>query len=285
MVVGRRIHVDDRPAHGDLAPRLDLVLTPVPERDEPVDERVAVQLRAGVDADGVDILDVRAKPLHQRPHRRYDDLGELLAAGAQLPDHPQAAAHRVERRRHPLERERLPRREELDARVAPEVPGQVVGDTLGLGRRRHGDEDGTAGRHPGEGSKVERPGRLRDRDHRCPVDHGAHGRLLGEQCRELSQQIGRLGVGRGHSGTHGWSGRAQGAPDRCRPGVASSNRDYRPPGPTPPDPAALGRKHRAERRFLTQRSYELSSFSSRSRSRAARRMAELVLMVSQPGSR
>ena len=156
-----------------------------------------------MDADGLDVLDVRAEPLHERPHRRHDDVGELLAARTQLPDHPQPAAHRVEGGRHPLERQRLPRREELDAGVAPEVPGEVVGDALGLGRGRHRDQDGPPGRDPGQGGKVEGPGRLRHRDHRRPVDHGAHGRLRGQECREVSQQIGGLGLGRRHVGTHG----------------------------------------------------------------------------------
>ena len=45
MVGGRRVDVDDRAAHRDLAARLDLVLAPVAHRDEPVDELVAVELR------------------------------------------------------------------------------------------------------------------------------------------------------------------------------------------------------------------------------------------------
>ena len=228
MVVGRRVHVDDRPAHRDLAARFDLVLAPVSERDEPRDQLVAIELRAGMNTDGLEVLDVRAEALHQRPHGRHDHLGEVLAAGAQLPDHAQAVSHRVERRRHPFERERLPGREQLDRRVTPEVPGEVVGDTLGLGRRRHRDQDRPAGRDPGEGGEIEGPGRLRHRHHRGPIDHGAHGRLLGQQRRELGQQIGGLGLWSSSFGSRWWSRRAQGAPDRCRPGVARSNRDYRP---------------------------------------------------------
>ena len=41
------IDVDDRAPHRDLAARLDLVLTPVPEVDEPRDELVAVEPAAG----------------------------------------------------------------------------------------------------------------------------------------------------------------------------------------------------------------------------------------------
>ena len=53
----------------------------------------------------------------------------------QPPQHPQAPAHRLDARAHPLERQRLPRREQLDPVVAEEG-GQVVRQPLGLGRRR-----------------------------------------------------------------------------------------------------------------------------------------------------
>ena len=46
MVGGRRVHVDDRAAHRELTARLDLVLAPVAHRDELLDERVTVELRA-----------------------------------------------------------------------------------------------------------------------------------------------------------------------------------------------------------------------------------------------
>ena len=113
VVVGRRVHVDDRAAHRDLAPRLDLVLAPVARGDEPLD--AARRGRPGRPAARrpARLLDVRAEPLHQRPHRRDDDRGGVSPA-AEPPHHAEAAAHRLERRRHPLERQRLPRREQLD---------------------------------------------------------------------------------------------------------------------------------------------------------------------------
>ena len=113
MVVGRRVHVDDRAAHRDLAARLDLVLAPVAAGDEARDQLVAVDLVAGAHDDRLDLLDVRAEALHQRPHRRDDDRGRRARPGG-APHHPQAPAHRLERRRDPLERQGLPRREQLD---------------------------------------------------------------------------------------------------------------------------------------------------------------------------
>ena len=119
MVGGRREDVDDRAAHRDLAAVLDLVLAAVAGGDEPRDELVAVDLVARPHDDRLDVLDVRAEPLHQRPHRRDDDRRRAVAGVAQPPQHAQAAAHRLDDGRHPLERQRLPRREQLDLAPAP----------------------------------------------------------------------------------------------------------------------------------------------------------------------
>ena len=80
-VVGRRgIDVDDRTAHRELAARLDLVLAAVAHRDEPLDELVAVELRAGRDDDRLDVLDVRPEALHERADRRDDHVRQVIAA-------------------------------------------------------------------------------------------------------------------------------------------------------------------------------------------------------------
>ena len=75
MVVGRRVHVDDRAPHRDLAARLHLVLAPVPAGDQPGHQLVAVDVVAGADHDRLDLLDVRAEALHERAHRGDDDRG------------------------------------------------------------------------------------------------------------------------------------------------------------------------------------------------------------------
>ena len=118
------IDVDDRASHRDLAAGFDLVFAAVAERDEPGDELVAVELRAGRDRDRVDVLDVRTEALHQRADRRDDDRGQVVAAGAEPPDDPEATAHRLGGGRHALERQRLPRREQLDV---GRHPGTVRG--------------------------------------------------------------------------------------------------------------------------------------------------------------
>ena len=81
----------------------------------------------GVHDDRLDVLDVRTEALHERAHGRDDDRGQVVAAGAQPPHHPEAPAHRLGRGRDALERQRLPRREELD---------RVVAEVLRAGRPR-----------------------------------------------------------------------------------------------------------------------------------------------------
>ena len=121
VVVGRRVHVDDRAPHRDLAARLDLVLAPVAHR-----RRAAPRARRGRPGRP-------AAPRPARPLRRADRGAAPARAPARprpaavpLPDpepphHAEASAHRLERRRHPLERQGLPRREELDLAVAEEL--------------------------------------------------------------------------------------------------------------------------------------------------------------------
>ena len=92
MIGGRRVHVDDRAAHRELAARFDLVLAPVAHRDELLDELVAVELRARAHDDRLDVLDVRTEPLHERADRRDDD----RAGGGR---HPARSRHMTRRRR------------------------------------------------------------------------------------------------------------------------------------------------------------------------------------------
>ena len=179
MVVGRRVHVDDRAPHRDLAARLHLVLTPVAAGDQPGDQLVAVDVVAGRHDDRLDLLDVRTEPLHQRAHRRHHDRGRRRP-DREPPHHPQATAHRLERRRHPLERQRLPRREELDLAVAEELP-EVAHEALGLGARRHRQQQRPPGGDPGQRRHEQRPRRVGHRHRRLPGDHRAQRRLLGEE--------------------------------------------------------------------------------------------------------
>ena len=160
LVGGGGEHVDDRAPHGDLAPVLDLVLPAVAEVDQLADQVLLVDLRAGADDHGGDVLDVRAEALDQGPDRGDHDAGGLVGVG-QVPDRPQAAAHRLHRRADPLEGQGLPRREHVDAVLAAEDP-QVVGQALGFGAGRRGHHDRVAGGDLGQAGDEDGPRRLRD---------------------------------------------------------------------------------------------------------------------------
>ncbi len=204
VIGGGGIDVDDRAPHRDLAARLDLVLAPVTDGDQLRDELVAVDLRALAHDDGLDVLDVRAEPLHQGPDGRDDRPRQVLAARAQPPDDAQAPAHRLGRGRHALERQGLPRGEELDRVVAEELP-QVGGDPLGLDTGRHRDHDRTASGGAGQRGREQRPGRLRHRDRaRETAGRGGDRRIVGEQS--------------GQPGKGGRHGRAFYPGTRTRPG-------------------------------------------------------------------
>ncbi len=146
MVGSRRVDVDDRAAHRDLAARLHLVLAPVPHRDELLDQTIPVELVTRPHDDRLERLDVRTEPLHQRAHRSHDhgrqDRG-LVVAVPQPPDDAQPPAHGLDRGRDPLERQRLPGREQLDL-VGPEVLAQIGGEPFGFDPGRYCEHDRAA---------------------------------------------------------------------------------------------------------------------------------------------
>ena len=96
MVVGDRIDVDDRAAHGELAAALDLVLTAVSRGDEGIDQLVAVDRGSRPHDDGLHLLDMGTEALHECAHGRDEDLRRNT--GAQPPHDPEAPPHRLERR-------------------------------------------------------------------------------------------------------------------------------------------------------------------------------------------
>ena len=187
VIGGRGIHVDDRTPHRDLAPRLHLVLAAVPDRDEAFDELVAVDLRARANHDGLDVLDVRTEPLHERAHRRDDGAREVVAAGAESPDDAQPPAHRLGRGRHALERQRLPRGKELDRLVAEEL-AQIDGDAFGFDPGRYRHDHRTPGGGACDGGGEQRSGRFRHRN-RARQTPGRRGddRVVGEQGGETGE--------------------------------------------------------------------------------------------------
>ena len=215
MIRGGRVDVDDRAAHRELAARFHLVLAPVAHRDQPFHELVTIQARARPHHDRLDVLDVRTEPLHQRTDRGHDHRGEMFATCPQAPHHPQAPAHRLRVGRHPFERERLPRREQLH-RVVADVLAKVGRDPLGLCARGHRDEH-----RPARRCGRERRGEDRARG----LGHG-HGVALSGARRDdrgiVGEQRGQPGKGRGVRHVRG-SGYARETRDAsCTPGVRHS---------------------------------------------------------------
>ena len=144
--------------------------------------------------DRLDVFDVGAEALQQRPHRGHDHPGRRLGVRAAATA-PAGAGPWSRRRAHPLERQRLPGREQLDV-VGAEVlrPGRRPG-----ARRRcrwaWRPRSGGAGRAVGQAGDGEGPGRLR---------HGQDGvGAAGDVARAPAR---RAGAGQGGQATsEGWS--------------------------------------------------------------------------------
>jgi hypothetical protein len=164
-----------------LAARLHLIFTPIAHRHELLDERVAVELPTRPDHHRLDRLDMRTEALHERAHGRDHDRREMIAADTEPPDDAQAPAHRLDRRRDTLERERLPRREELD-RVGAEELAQVGREPLGLVAGRHREHHRSARRNRRERRAEQCTRRLRDRNRaRHPARRGGDDGVRSEQ--------------------------------------------------------------------------------------------------------
>ena len=185
MIGGRREHVDDRAAHPDLAAVLDLVLAPIARVHQRGHELVAVAPLAVAHLDRFDLLDVGAEPLDERADRRDDDIGRPFGV-EQPPDRAKATTHRLDPRAHPLERQRLPRREQIDA-VLAEVGSEVVREPFGVGGRRHRDDVRAALRRRHEAGEREGPSGLGygDERGRTPPNF-QEGGVFAEQCGQVA---------------------------------------------------------------------------------------------------
>jgi hypothetical protein len=188
--VGRRGEdVDDRAAPGELAAVLDELLAAVSEADELGREVVGVDDRTGMHAHRLDLGGSRSEPLQQRPHAR-DDHGRRRLGLAQAPEHLEALAHRLDRGAHPLERQRLPRRELDDLAVGQEL-GEVVGELPGHGPRRRRDDERAAVRQVRQRGDGDRAGDLDDGQAGVGLSEGAgQPRLITQQGGERSQSHG-----------------------------------------------------------------------------------------------
>ena len=204
-VAGRRVHVDDRAPPGHLAPVLDQLLAPVAEGHEP--GHAARRGRAG-------------RPGARSPARRPRRAGRAAAAapgprprspaGARSgsrepPQHPQAPAHRLDARAHPLERAGSPRpgtarRRRRRGTRPGRRPGARPRCRWAWRRGSGAAVGGGAARQPGDGDGPRRLG------------HGQHGvgapaaparapaRRAGARAGRPGSSIGRAGHGRSRHG-------------------------------------------------------------------------------------
>ena len=162
-VGGRGEHVDDRTAHRELAAMLDLVLAAIADTRQPLNEHCRIELVSGTHDDGVDVAGTGTEALHQSARRGDDEqLVGSFAAFTQVPQRAQPAAHRFDAGAHSLEGQRLPRGEHVDA-VLTDEDGQVVGQSFGVGRCGHRDDD----RAP-----IREIGQRRQRDGPCRLGYG-----------------------------------------------------------------------------------------------------------------
>ena len=159
-------HVDDRAAHGDLSAVLDLVLPAVPEAHQFGDERFGVKLLPGPNDNGGGLLDMRTEALQHRLHRNHER-SRSTRLRPQVPHRSKPTTHRLNAWADPLERQRLPRREDVDL-VITKVRAHIVRDALGVSRRGRDDHDRATTGDSCQRGEDEGPGRLRHRQQRAP---------------------------------------------------------------------------------------------------------------------
>ena len=195
-VGGRREHVDDRAPHRDLAAVLDLVLAPVAGGDELLDELGRVDAgRPG--ATTIGSTSSTWGPSRCTSARTGATTTRGARAGSLQPPHrAQPAAHRLDARADPLERQRLPRREQLDrvrrrgrrarswaSRSASPVVGTATSERMPLRRGGEpGDDEGPGGLGHGQ---------VRD----GAPQHLEEGGVVAEQRRQVEQRHGSSSQG------------------------------------------------------------------------------------------
>ena len=190
-VGGRREDVDDRATTGELAAVLDELLAAVADGDEAGAELVGIEHVARSDDDRLDLRAVRAEPLRQRADAGDHDRRTPRGI-PEPPEHAQPAAHRLDARTHPLERQRLPRREQLDL-IGSEELREVLGELSRHGARRDGDHERATRRRIDQPGNGQRSRRLGDRDHRRGApEQLADRRLVAKELGERGQVHGRV---------------------------------------------------------------------------------------------
>jgi len=195
VLLGRREHVEQPAAHGELAALGYQLDTRVADLDEPLYDVFRVGVVAHRQPHRHQVAEARHDRLQHRADRRHDGLqraaqrdsaapgGPARRTRGQIPDTfgvREAAQHRdplpdgVGARRQPLVRQRLPageRGDRLRRQERPQRGGQVLSLARGRGHREH--EPARAARHPG---RQRRRDQRAQRHRRDQVTLGAPGR-------------------------------------------------------------------------------------------------------------
>ncbi len=141
MFFGRREHVENSAADGDLAPASDQVHPAVADLHQPGHDVLEVGLLALVEPDRLKLTEPADQRLQHAADRRDDDLERTRARVSvvradESAQYGQAAAGRVGAGREPLVRQGLPGREVLGGVRVRQQRVERAGQILGLARRR-----------------------------------------------------------------------------------------------------------------------------------------------------
>ncbi len=159
MLGSGREDVKDAATNGELAALSDHVHPGVGQVHQPRDDGVELRLGAEGERDRLDVGQVGRHRLQQRPgrgdHHAQRRAEVFVVRVGQPPQQHHPRADRVDTRRQPLVRQRLPGREQRDgvAKHAAQLGGQVVGFSPGRGDHEQRRRLGERGRdvHPSAG--------------------------------------------------------------------------------------------------------------------------------------
>ena len=150
------VDVDDGTAHGHFPAMLDLILASVSQADELRHQLLRINPITRLDHHRRRLLDMRPETLEQRLHRSDDHRRRVGSTTGEMPHRLQAATHRLHIGAHPLKRQGLPRREDIDGRLA-QVGTEISGNSVGIVRCRRDHHQRLATAQLGDARKDESP--------------------------------------------------------------------------------------------------------------------------------
>ncbi len=184
---GRRKNVDYRTPHRHLTTVFDLMFPAISEAHQPVDQIDRVDSVARTDDHRIDVIDAVTEPLHHRPDGCNHNLGSPRRI-PQMPNRAQATTHRLDSGTHPLERERLPRRKQIDLVVAEKNP-QVIGKTFCLVGCRHYNHQRRPVRQSHQARDGHGPSRFRNGKNRTgATENGRQGWFIMKKRGEIDER-------------------------------------------------------------------------------------------------